>query len=293
MHVKSGFLTILSCVFIFISSISFAASRYWVGSGAGNWNSTTNWSNSSGGLSGFSVPGISDTAFFDGGNIFNCVINANISVGGVSIATNYSGTINVNPGITITVAAAGFTQSGGTFTGSTGAITINGHLNLTGGTFTSTSGTLQISSGFSNTGGTFIHNNGTIAFSATQTITGSTVFYDLMFAANSGIYTISPGTIITSNDNLIISGNAFYTINTGIVEIKGNLTLTSSSNHPNNGGTTTFLFDGTGVQNITSPIATILIGTNDKIGGLPNVEINKMSGSLNLFGLINLNEAPG
>jgi Secretion system C-terminal sorting domain len=289
MNIKSGlFLTILSCVFIFISSMSFAASRYWVGSGAGNWNSTTNWSNSTGGLSGFSVPGVSDTAFFDGANLFNCVINANISVSGVSIASSYSGTISVNPGFTITVAADGFSQAGGTFTGSTGSITINGHLNLTGGTFTSTSGILQIAKGYSNVAGTFIHNNGTVDFSTTQTITGSTVFYDLMFVANGGIYTISPGTIITSNDNLIISGNSSYTINTGIVEIKGNLTLTSSSNHPNNGGTTTFLFNGTGVQNINSAIATILIGTNEKIVALPNVEINKISGSLNLFGIINL-----
>lgn len=43
------------------------ASRYWVG-GSGNWNSsnTANWSTSSGGASGASVPTASDTVFVDG-----------------------------------------------------------------------------------------------------------------------------------------------------------------------------------------------------------------------------------
>lgn len=41
------------------------ANRYWVGGGDGNWSSTTNWSGSSGGASGASVPGLSDAAFFD------------------------------------------------------------------------------------------------------------------------------------------------------------------------------------------------------------------------------------
>ena len=41
------------------------AARFWVTGGTGNWNSTTNWSTSSGGASGASVPGSADTAAFD------------------------------------------------------------------------------------------------------------------------------------------------------------------------------------------------------------------------------------
>ena len=42
------------------------ADRYWVG-GAGTWDttSTTNWSASSGGASGASVPTSADSVFFD------------------------------------------------------------------------------------------------------------------------------------------------------------------------------------------------------------------------------------
>lgn len=41
------------------------AARFWVTGGTGNWNSTTNWSATSGGASGASVPGSADTAAFD------------------------------------------------------------------------------------------------------------------------------------------------------------------------------------------------------------------------------------
>jgi len=41
------------------------AARFWVTGGTGNWNSTSNWSTSSGGASGASVPGSADTAAFD------------------------------------------------------------------------------------------------------------------------------------------------------------------------------------------------------------------------------------
>ena len=44
------------------------ANRYWVSGGTGNWNSTTNWSTTSGGLSGATVPSIGvagDDVFFD------------------------------------------------------------------------------------------------------------------------------------------------------------------------------------------------------------------------------------
>ena len=41
------------------------AARFWVTGGTGNWNSTTNWAATSGGASGASVPGSSDTAALD------------------------------------------------------------------------------------------------------------------------------------------------------------------------------------------------------------------------------------
>jgi len=54
------------------------ASRFWVPGGNGNWNSTTNWSASSGGSSGASVPSLSLDAIFDG-NSGSGTVTINIS----------------------------------------------------------------------------------------------------------------------------------------------------------------------------------------------------------------------
>jgi len=279
----------LSLTLIFISNTLISANRYWVGTGAGNWNNIANWSTSSGGLSGASIPTAADIAIFDGGNTSSCIIDVNVNVIGFSITALYTGTVSVNLGIIITTAASGFSQSGGTFIGNNGNITINGSFSLMGGVFTSTTGILQISSGYTFSGGTFNHNNGTVSFSVAQTISGNTSFYTILFVASGGVYTIASGTMLTSINNVIISGGASCTINTGTVEIQGNLTLTSSSNNTVNGGTAIFLFDGVGVQNINSALGAINVGTNERMCALPNVQINKTSGSLNLNGLININ----
>lgn len=291
MKVKSvSFYICLTFVSIFISGHSYSANRFWVSGGTGNWNSTTNWSNASGGTAGFSVPGISDVAIFDALSMSNCAINANASVNGFTISGLYVGIISVNPAITVTVAASGFSQAGGTFTGNNGNISINGAFSLTGGVFNSTTGTLQITSGYTFSAGTFNHNTGTVSFSTTQTITGNTSLHNIVFVSNGGVYTIASGTIITSANNVAISGvSGACVINTGTVEIKGDLTIATASNSSVNGGSATFLFNGTGVQNINSSIASIVVGTNERTGSLPNIEINKTSGSLNLNGVININ----
>jgi len=277
----------LTIVFLLTAQTSFSANRYWVGSGS--WNNTANWSGSSGGTPGSSVPGVFDIAIFDGANLSNCTINANVNIDGFSITSLYSGNIITNTGITLTVSASGFSQAAGTFAGNNGNITINGVFNLTGGIFTSTSATITTTGGFTYTAGIFNHNNGTISFSGTQNITGNVTFYNILFVANGGVYTITSGTTISSINNVTISGGFAFTINTGTLSIKGDLTLTSSSNNSLNGGTATFLFNGTGSQIINSATSSIILGTNERICNLPNVEINKLSGSLNLIGLINLN----
>jgi len=86
------------------------ANRYWVSGGTGNWNSTTNWSTTSGGVSGATVPGASDAALFD--------------------ATSGSGTatLNISPDIQ-RLTLTGFT---GTLAFGSNKITVNS----TGGVFT-------------------------------------------------------------------------------------------------------------------------------------------------------------
>ena len=99
------------------------AARFWVTGGTGNWNSTTNWSATSGGASGASVPGSGDTATFD----------ANSGSGTV--------TLDISPDIQ-TLTMTGFT---GTLAFGTNTISLNSTGTIfTGATTMTVSGTPQI-----------------------------------------------------------------------------------------------------------------------------------------------------
>jgi hypothetical protein len=99
------------------------AARFWVTGGTGNWNSTTNWSATSGGASGASVPGSSDTA----------ALNANSGSGAV--------TLDISPTIQ-TLTCTGFT---GTLAFGTNTISLNSTGTIfTGATTMTVTGTPQI-----------------------------------------------------------------------------------------------------------------------------------------------------
>ena len=99
------------------------ATRFWVTGGTGNWNSTSNWSTSSGGASGASVPGSADAALLD----------ASSGAGTV--------TLDISPDIQ-TLNCAGFT---GTLAFSTNTISLNSTGTIfTGATTMTVTGTPQI-----------------------------------------------------------------------------------------------------------------------------------------------------
>jgi hypothetical protein len=83
----------------------------WLATTTSNWNTAANWS------LGF-VPGVTSTATFGSPGIGNCTINATVNVGGINIGAAYTGTITQNSGEVMTVGTSSWTQSGGTFTGS-------------------------------------------------------------------------------------------------------------------------------------------------------------------------------
>src|SRR5271167_4454823 len=122
----------LLCAVLFFSfSLQLqAASRYWVGTLPGNWSSTLNWSASSGGLGGSSVPAAGDNVFFDGGAgpFFlangNCTIDVAVNITSITVSAGYGGTISQGANTIAVSAAASF--GGGTFTGGSANITITG-----------------------------------------------------------------------------------------------------------------------------------------------------------------------
>ena len=123
------------------------ADRFWVG-GAGTWNtsSTTNWSATSGGGSGASVPTVADSVFFDQAGTYTVTmtgalacLDITVSAGTVTFATGTSPTLNVRGSMSLLAgtvwSATGAITFSSTTTGrtvTTNGVTISGEIEFNG-----------------------------------------------------------------------------------------------------------------------------------------------------------------
>jgi hypothetical protein len=105
------------------------ADRYWVAGGTGNYNSTTNWSATSGGASGASVPTAADNVFFNAAsgagtatiNVSSACFNLNLT--GFTGALVFTQQLNVN-GTTLNFGTGGYTVTGAAYLRLLSAMTI-------------------------------------------------------------------------------------------------------------------------------------------------------------------------
>lgn len=258
----------------------YGAKRYWIATTTQNWNSTTNWSATSGGGSGSSVPGSSDTAYFDAARVGSCTINAAVNVKRFDVASGYTGTISQGSNAII-IGTGNALFSGGTFTGGSASISIAGTFTISGTAFTSTSNTLSVNGNFTISSGSFTHNSGAVSLKATQTFTvsntGGTTFYSLSFApAATATFTITSTTAITVSNQLTLGGTAAITLNSGTINVTGNVSVSNAIG--GGGGSATINFGGSGSQSFTGS------GTAN-LGLTPNIRIDK-SGTLTLYSVI-------
>lgn len=145
------------------------AARFWVTGGDGNWNSTTNWSATSGGASGASVPGSADTAAF----------NAN---SGSGVAT-----LDISPEIQ-TLTCTGFT---GTIAFGTNTISLNSTGTIfTGATTMTVTGTPQI----------ICTNSSATARTITPTAVTEANSISFRIAAGTGAFTVSSNSSLRNID---------------------------------------------------------------------------------------------
>jgi len=267
----------ISC-FLFLISINHyanAANRFWVVAASGNWSNSANWSSTSGGIPGVSVPGAADAVIFDNNGIGNCIIDVNAGIISINVSAAYTGTITQGANTITTTGAATF--AGGIFTGGSADITIGTAFTLSGTAFTTTSTILEFRNNTAFTGGSFIHNNGSVRYNCAGSITISgisPVFYNLEFVGTGRTYTISSAGNITVLSSLNLSGSLFYTLNTGTIDVSGDINVSNTATGC--GGNALINIVGTGVQNYTGSTAAGL-------GNLPQLAINKSSGSLHLF----------
>ncbi len=203
------------------------------------WSCAANWSDGN-------VPGPFDTVIFDSTSTKNSTIDpafqGNVLI--MNVNSGYTGTITQARSIKIVK----YTQSAGTFTGSSDAITIDHTFTLnSGATFTSTSGTFTDSLNFTiNTGAVFNHNNGTIQFRGTDNATfacANSTFYFVVFN------TVSSKTI-NSDCTFPLGNNPAFGLGGSSVTLNGTLT-------------------GTGT--ITAGMSTLTLGSTGSLSGFSSL----------------------
>jgi hypothetical protein len=215
------------------------ANRYWVG-GAGTWNttSTTNWSASSGGGSGASVPTSADSVFFDQAGTYtvtmtgglNC-LDITVSAGTVTFATGTSPTLSI---------AGSMSLLAGTVWSSTGAITFTA--TTTGKTITTNGTSISGSMTFNGAGGGWTLGSALTCNSAIGLTTGT---FD----------TSSSGNYAVTATNFSAAGSATRTINLNASTI----TLTGVNGF--NGGLATGITLNAGTSQINLSNATPTLST--------------------------------
>jgi hypothetical protein len=264
----------LLIVFLLLNASGFAGKRYWRGNGSNtNWNSTGNWSATLTGATGSSVPGSSDSAYFDSTGVGQCVINATVSIKHLKITSYFIDTIKQGS-FAITIGTSGVILNGGTFWGGTASVTDQGIFTLSGGTFKSTSGTLTIQKDYTFSSGTFSHNNGTLLFTGVFNITGNTTLYKCSFLPLTGVggtFTIDTSTVITVNDKLTCGD---VVLKKGTVDAQGDIAQTGT-NSTSSTGTGVIRINGIGTQTFTGQPA-----TRSSHGAISWIKIDKTNGTL-------------
>ena len=206
------------------------ADRYWVG-GAGTWNtsSTTNWSDASGGSSGFSVPTVADNVFFDQAGTYTVTmtgalacLDITVSAGTVTFATGTSPTLNIRGSMLLAAE---------TIWSSTGAITFSS--TTTGKTVTTNGVTINAAITFNGVGGEW-------TLGSALTVGGS------------GTSALSAGTFGTGNYNLTLATGTFQLTGASAKTLNlGSSTISTTGYTDSSTGTTT-VNAGTSVLNIST-----------------------------------------
>ncbi len=220
------------------------ADRYWVSGGTGNYNSTTNWSATSGGASGASVPTSADNVFFNASSgsgtvTINVASNcANLNLTGFTGTIAYTNTLTVS-GTVLNFGTGGYTISGASSLRLLTAMTITSN----GTTYT---GNVDFAGTVTYTLADNMTCSGTLILSSggAQTINGNTLNISGNFNCNNGSGGTTSGTT-----NFVLNGTGTWSCSNP-TNTSGNLrnnltintagTITISGTVNKGGGTFTY-----------------------------------------------------
>ena len=283
------------------------ANRYWRG-GTGTWDTTTttNWSTSSGGAGGASVPTASDSVFFDQAGTYTVTMTGALTCLNITVS---AGTVTFADGTTPTLAVSGsMSVIAGTVWTSTAVITFNA---TTTGKTISTNGVAiagniildgvgggwTLGSNFATSGGaTFTVTNGSFSTSASN--------YSLTVlsfnSTNSNTRTVSfNGSTVSISSTLDFTTSTNLTFNAGTSQIN----MTASGMTFNGGGQTFYnvsstntaggqslpitganTFNNLSFASMTNKrVSTLVLSANQTINGTLTNPAGTTAGSSRLF----------
>lgn len=286
------------------------ADRYWVVGGTGNYNSTTNWSATSGGASGASVPIAADNVFFNASsgvgtatiNVASSCSNLNLTgfLGTLAFTNNLSSSgalINLGLG-TYTVTGAGYlrfgtamsiTSNGTNYTGNMAIatpviITLADNLTCSGTfDFTASSGAMTLN-------GNTLNISGSLLYSSPANISGTTaiVFNGTGTWSNTSTGQLRNNVTINTAGTLTLGTNVYY--NTGTLTYTAGTVITTGSTLTI-GAPTTLNTNGIIWNNISITNAgfAITLGSNLTLTGTLSITGGALSFTLGGFNLISTN----
>lgn len=221
--IKIVFLISFFLILFSFSNKTYAATRTWDGGGGvdTNWSNCANWDGPN------ICPVAGDTAQFNATSTNNSTIDSGFggSIGVISIATTYSGTITLGETLAVT---STFTQSGGIWDSSNQALSISGvfTLNNAGATFKASSGTTTFAGQFNITAGTFTHNSGIINFTGSNSISCNNTTLNLVTFNNTGTRTVNSDCNLPLGNDPTLGNSANITLN-GTLSGTGKITMST------------------------------------------------------------------
>ena len=272
------------------------ANRFWVTGGTGNWSSATNWSATSGGASGASVPGSADTATFNASSgAGTATVDSSVTIQTLTM-TSFTGTlafgtntISLNSTGTVFAGSINYTVTGTPVlniisTGSTAitvttASTSNANAisyNFTGGTYPLTFNFSSFSiqnvdfTGFSGTWTSSTTSNqilGNLTFSSTMSTNSANGAISFVSSAGTQLLTTA-ALVIDSGITINSAGTTLKLVDALTMGSTRTLTLTNGTLDLNGKTLTTGLFSSS-----NSNTRTLAFGTG-------NIICNAAGGSL-------------
>lgn len=263
-------------------NITFQIPYTWTGASNAVWSNSANWV---GGV----APGAANIAYFNNQCSSNCnpTQDGNISIAGIRFDASYTGTINQGTAKTITIGSSGWIQNAGTFNGLDANITVSGDFSISGGGFKTSSALNTFGSNFTDPGTASLDltagsvrflgpYNKTLSLTIANRSIGGASFYGSATTFN------LVGTMNVGSGGLVLRNSDYgCAIQSGTINLTGNLTIDSTTNSANVGcdGSAWIRLVGSANQTITG---------NSYFGRTPKVEIASTGGIVYLTSNISI-----